>query len=285
MMRRIASLTIVFLLTMGASIALAQNKTANAWIDQPLAWKIITEVPVQITAHLAHPDGVTNARLDVDGQAQQEVDLGGATLERASFEWVPPGSGTYLLEVRGRGGGEWGPPAVVEVTVVLGTPSPTSSTTSTAPQTSTTAASSTTTIRPTTTQATTTTTIATTSTTSTPSSTTTAAPTTTTTTTSCDLGVPRPTGATGTSTLTPAVEWSYDGCREPDQFELQVSRTSDFLRLEWSGSTTGNARTAEVSVGANCTTYFWRIRTYDSRSAGPWSAIAFFFVQTTRTCP
>ena len=290
-MRRLASLSIVFLFIMGASLALAQSSDAGAWIDQPLGWEVITATPVQITAHLAHPDGLTSARLDVDGQVEAETGLSGKTFETAEFEWVPPGSGTYLLEVRGRGGGEWGSPAVVEVTVNLGASTqPTSTTTSSTPSSTTTTGRATTTTGASTTSTRPSSTTTTTHTTTTiPATTTTVAPTTTstssTTTTSCDLGIPTPTGTVGTTTLTPTIQWSYNGCRNPEQFHFEVSRTSDVLRLEWSGSTGGDARAAEVSVGADCTTYFWRVRTNDSRTSGPWSAIAFFFVQTTRTCP
>jgi hypothetical protein len=47
----------------------------------------------------------------------------------------------------------------------------------------------------------------------------------------------------------------------------------------------GDQRSTSVSVGADCTTYYWRIRTFDLGSQGPWSSAASFFIQTGRSCP
>lgn len=65
---------------------------------------------------------------------------------------------------------------------------------------------------------------------------------------------------------------------------MQVSRTRDFLRLETFGLVPGSDRSAQMTVTANCTTYYWRVRTYDAGSYGPWSAVGDFFVQITRNC-
>jgi len=291
MIRRLAALPIVGLLVATGSWALAQSAGGKGWIDQPLGSVIITSTPVAVTAHLTHPAGVTEARLVVNGEEIEQKPAGGETLETVEFSWEPPGSGEYLLEVFGFGGGGWGFPGSVLVIVVLDgetttttiidSTTTTASTTTTKPATTTTKPSTTTTKPSTTTTKPSTTTTSSSSTTT--SSTTTTVPTTTT--TLCELGVPSPSGESGTNTLNPTLYWSYPGCQEPEEFEIQVSRDAGFLRSEWLGSAGDYERSVQVSVGANCTTYYWRIRTYDLGSYGPWSSASSFFIQTGRSCP
>lgn len=266
MIRRLSAIPIVALLMGVGSLALAQDGQGKAWIDQPLGFEVITSVPVRVTAHATHPSGVSGISLWIDGQMVSSVETEGANLETAIFEWNPPGSGTYLLEVEGNSGEGAGVPGAVEVVVDLGD-----------------LFSSTTTVGESTTEAPSSTAPGVTTTTSKPTTTTTK-PTTTTTTTVCDLGVPAPSSVSGTGTMSPTLSWSYGGCREPEEFEVQVSRTPDFLRLESFGLAPGSVRSAQMTVTANCTTYYWRVRTYDAGSHGSWSAIGSFFVQITRTC-
>lgn len=211
-------------------------------------------------------------------------------MEFAEFNWAPSAPGLHLLEVHGRGRGDWGSPASVVVEVVGGNIGEGSTTTisggtTTSTETTGDSAATTTSVAKTTTSTkpATTTSVATTTTpaTTTPATTTSAS----TTTTVCDLAVPSPQGPAGADTTSPTLTWTYSGCREPDGFEVQVSRTADFARLEWQGSVSGGARSVQVSVGANCVTYYWRIRTYDKRVFGAWSAVSSFFVQTGRVCP
>ncbi len=265
-MRTPALLAMIMLLVTMAAWARAADHGGTAWIDQPLGWVPITSVPVTVTAHATHPSGVDEVRLDVDGETVANHGAGGETLETVEFSWNPPGAGTYLLEVFGATQGEWGEPGSVIVTVVGDETAPT-----------TTSTTSTTTPR-----STTSTTTSTTSTTTTTTTTTTS--TTTTTTTVCGLGVPSPAGVSGTDTYFPTVSWSYNGCREPEEFEIQVSRTPEILRPE-STWASGDSRSSSVSVSANCTWYYWRIRTYDLGSYGPWSGTSSFYVQVGRTCP
>ncbi len=277
--RRLASLPIAALLVLTGQLAQAQDGGGEVWIDQPLGAVVITWTPVTVTAHATHPAGVTKVRLAVDGGTVAEVAAGGETLETVEMSWAPPGSGVYLLEVSGFGGGEWGIPGSVVVTVDLGETEviTTSASTTTTPRATTTTTSTTTTTTPRTTTTSTTT--------STTTTTTTTAPTTTTSTTTCNLGTPSPAGVSGTGTFSPTVSWFYSACREPEEFEIQVSRTTDFLRLEWEGLAAGDQRSTTVDVPADCTTYYWRIRTYDLGSYGPWSGVASFSVQTGRSCP
>ncbi len=291
--RRLASLPIAALLVLTGQLAQAQDGGGKVWIDQPLGAVVITWTPVTVTAHATHPAGVTEVRLAVDGGTVAAVAAGGEMLETVEMSWAPPGSGVYLIEVSGFGGGEWGSPGSVVVTVDLGETEVTTTTapsTTTTPRATTTTSATTTTTTPRTTTSTTTTTTTprtttTSTTTSTTTTTTTPRTTTTTSTTTCNLGTPSPAGVSGTGTFSPTVSWSYSACREPEEFEIQVSRTTDFLRLEWEGLAAGDQRSTTVGVGADCTTYYWRIRTYDLGSYGPWSGVSSFFVQTGRSCP
>ncbi|MFP5332305.1 MAG: hypothetical protein ACLGHX_08110 [Acidimicrobiia bacterium] len=187
MSRKLAGLSVIALLVSSGSWALAQVDGPVAWFDQPLAWEVITSSPVAVTTHLASSDGVAAARLLVDGsQVAEQQDLSG-TIVTVEFVWEPPGSGVYLLEVMGNGGGSWGEPAAIVVTVDFGEAEPTDESTST------TGRETTTTSRPTTTTAPTTTTTLLPTTTTAPTTTTTA-PTTTTT--------ERPTTTTSSTTTT-----------------------------------------------------------------------------------
>lgn len=277
-MRRLAAVSV--LLTLGglSSFALAQAGGAKGWIDQPLAASVITSTPVKVTAHLTHPAGVTEARLVANGADVDQKSAGGETLETVEFLWQPPGPGEYLLEVFGFGGGGWGTPGSVLVIVAAGESS--STTDSTIGTTTTTTTGTSTTTRPTSTTTTTTPTS-----TTRPTTTTSTTTTSTTTTTVCSLGVPSIRGATGTDSLTPTLSWSYGACQEPEQFEVHVSRSSDFARLEWSGAAGEFSRSVVASVGSDCTSYYWRVRTYHFGDFGSWSSTGSFFVQTVRSCP
>ncbi|MCZ7533639.1 MAG: hypothetical protein M5U23_09565 [Acidimicrobiia bacterium] len=107
-----------------------------------------------------------------------------------------------------------------------------------------------------------------------------------TTTTSCNLGVPTPTDITDTSTLTPTLHWTYDGCQIPESFDVELSKIPGFERLEWSDQAPGTERELQVTIGEFCTTYYWRVRTSasDTATAGPWSSVADFVIAPNR-CP
>jgi hypothetical protein len=267
--RRLAALSVVVPLVALGSLALAQSGGGRGWIDQPLASVVITSAPVAVTAHLTHPAGVTEARLVVNGADVEQKPAGGETLETLQFSWVPPEAGEYLLEVFGFGGGQWGTPGAVLVNVQVGgeISATTDSTAGTESTNTTMTLSSTTTTRPGT------------------STTTTRPSTTTTTTTPCSLGVPSPRGVSDADSFDPTLWWTYSGCQEPEGFEIQVSRSTDFTRLEWSGATGGSAGSVVASVGSDCTTYFWRVRTYHLGDYGSWSSTGSFFIQTIRSCP
>ncbi len=288
--RRIAAATILAVMVVaGAAVAMGSS-TGAAWIDSPLAWHVVGSVPVPIVAHAADPGGVTAVRFDVDGATVAVVETAGNPLELARFSWTPPASGIYVVAVSGQGpGGEWGVPAIVELSVDLdaGSSLTTGSSSSLPSTTSSVGATSTSAAPPGTTATTVTTTTSTTvtTTTSTTVTTTTSTTSSSTTSTTCTLGTPSTGSVSSTNTFSPTVGWTYSACREPESFEIQVSRAADFVRSEWVGSAAGDQRATSVSVGANCTTYYWRIRTVDLGSFGPWSSPGSFFVQTGRSCP
>lgn len=269
MMRRIAAVPVLGLLIATASLAIAQPAdSGSAWIDEPLGWLVIIDTPVTVTAHATNPLGVARMRLDVDGVEVANVSTGSDTLETAVFEWEPPGSGTYLLEVFGAGDDQlWGQPGTVVVTVVLG-----ETTTTTVETTTTTNATTTSTTRPTTT-----TTTSPTTTTKPPVTTTSATTTSTTTTTQCLLGNPSPAGPTGTlSSPFATLTWAYSGCREPEEFEIHLTQEPSFLRFD-TYSMSGDGRSLGVGPLA-CGTWYWRLRTYDLGSYGPISGTGSFEV-------
>ncbi|MEZ5175137.1 MAG: hypothetical protein R2823_02910 [Acidimicrobiia bacterium] len=240
-----ASLVAASVLGIALRSGAATPGTSRSWIDAPLDGTVVTKAAVEVTAHATDPSGVTAARLTVNGTDAGETDLGGETLHTVAFSWTAPGSGLYTFEVAARNAdGEWGASAAVDVLVNLGDLVDTTTTTD---------ASTTTTVPTTTTIPPTTTTI-------------------------CALGVPVPGSVTGTVLLTPTVHWSYSGCREPEEFEIEVSRDPGFLRNEWLGYAGGEERQVTISVGTYCATYYWRIRTHDLGDEGPWSPVNSFFV-------
>jgi hypothetical protein len=265
-----------------AAVALAQTSESEsaAWIDAPLGFASLPFAPVEVVAHATDPAGVVQLRLEVDGSVVSETpaDPAGDRLAVGRFLWVPAAPGVFELAVRGRPeGGDWGPAGTVEVVVVGdGTASVTTvaTTSTTRPVTTSTIRVSTTTTRPvttTSTRATTTTSISTTTTSS------------STTTTLCALGLPSPAGSSVSAAGSATLIWSYSGCREPEQFELQVSRDASFARVEYGPVGVGGERSV-TTPPLECGTWFWRVRTYDSGDIGPWSGASSFEV-SLRGCP
>ena len=240
---------------------------ARAWIDDPLPGAVLDVGSVEIVAHAFDPAGVATVVISVDGDPIAEVSPAapGDRFVIVRTQWDPPGPGTYLLRAQGRStGGDAGAAASAVIEIEGTAPSTTTTTTAVPSPTTTTAPPSTTTTQP-----------PTTTTTQPPITTTTS--TSTTTTTSCDLGMPAPTGPTGSvSTPSPTLTWSYNGCREPFDFEIQVSRDSTFTRVELDVNAPGTVR--NLAVGPlSCDTWFWRIRTLDV-DTGPFSGVVSFTV-------
>jgi len=262
---------------------------ARVWIDDPLPESVHPVAPVQIVAHAFDEAGVASVTFSVDGDVIAEITPAGAgnRFVTVRAQWDPPGPGIYLLQVRGLAPDETGGAAASAVIEIEGPPPPsttttvapatTQPTTTTQPATTTSTTSTSTTTTTTSTTSTTTTTTSTSTTTTSTSTTTTSTTAPTTTTTSCDLGVPTPTGPSGTVTNpSPTLTWSYNGCREPMEFEIQVSRDSTFTRVEYPGMAPGDVRSFPVGPLA-CDTWYWQIRTLDP-DTGPFSGVASFTV-------
>jgi hypothetical protein len=128
-MRRhpIWTLTVTGLLLTACNLPVAQAPDSpQTWIDAPLNNHSLPAAPYLVVFHSASPQGVQAFEFSVDGDVLgQVVPKGqmpsgqGGTLYHSDYEWTPPGPGTYLLEVRPMGpGGDFGPSAVAQVTVV-----------------------------------------------------------------------------------------------------------------------------------------------------------------------
>lgn len=106
-----------------------------AWIDAPLNNSLLPLAVYEIVVHASDPGGVSAFELSVNGQLLGTIPVGpdqaADTLAHASQTWLPPGPGSYLLEVRAANtNGEYGPSAFAQVTVG-GTPTPAASATPT----------------------------------------------------------------------------------------------------------------------------------------------------------
>ncbi|MGD8865082.1 MAG: hypothetical protein PVI81_05785 [Anaerolineales bacterium] len=107
------------LLSLTLSSCGSQGAGPRTWIDWPLEENNPVEVePILVMAHSSDADGVGSMVFSVDGSEITESSLGGGRLESASFEWMPPGPGKYILSVFGTdGSGARGAAASVEVSV------------------------------------------------------------------------------------------------------------------------------------------------------------------------
>lgn len=248
-----------------AAVGLATSGPGTAWIDAPLSGVVIGPVsaPIDVTTHATDPDGIVIVRLDVNGSTVETVATDGSTLVDVRFKWSPPAAGTYGLSVWGQdSGGEWSAPGVATVTVLDRGTDPDSglTTTTTAPSGATTTTISTTTTPP------------------------------TATTIPCDpaliapvlsspangVGVPAATGST--------LSWSYPGCGPVTHFQVQLSFTNLFGRIELEGSADVGT-TFDTGPLEECRVYYWRVQARYNDQAGPWSSV-WSFPTTTRTpCP
>ncbi len=280
-----------------------------AWVDDPLDGSVLSADTGQLTvvAHATDPDGIDTVVLSVDGDEVDTTTAAPEQLVTARLRWTPPGPGTYHLAVVGRDPAGHPTPAGL-ATVQIGTGADQSTTTTTVPSsttvppdttagelaagstsstsdtTSTTASTSSTTATSqpastttTTTRPTTTTTRPTTTTTR-PTTTTTTRPTTTT--TACTPSTPRntaPADGTSTTSRTPTLQWAYSTCT-PDQFQIELSRDPQFLRIETAGSVPGSSTSWTPGTLACGTQYYFHVRAVVGRSIGAWSTPTSFDV-------
>jgi hypothetical protein len=117
---------------------------ARAWVDEPLTGITVPLAPLEVIAHAYDAGGVDEVRLAVAGEetATETPEAAGQELVDATFTWVPPEPGVYVLEVVGLSGGSEG--AVGRATVTVSDVAPPPTTTTTAPDSSTSTSTTTT---------------------------------------------------------------------------------------------------------------------------------------------
>lgn len=238
---RLAALLLgaAILITSTALVLAATPQTV--WLDAPLDGSV-AEVGdlVQIVGHVTHPDGVSFARIDVNGERLERANLGSGPGDLVTVEsvWEPTEPGTYVISLRAMSITDgWQGPVTATVTVNGDEPPPASATSTS------------------------------TSTTSTTSSTTTSS----TTSPPCVFTPPDPAAPADGST-TPLVantlSWTYSGCRPALEFQIEVSSTPTFLEIFASATV---ATTDWLTPSLACDTYWWRVRPKTFDDVGPWS--------------
>jgi hypothetical protein len=260
----------------------------RAWFDEPLDGAYLDEGPVHIRVHAAHPEGVVDIVLSVDGDEVAVLDTGGGRLVTAASDWEPPDEGVYVLEVVGRDNdGDLTAPASVVVGIGVDPTSAKFAATSTTVAAGATSTTSTTAPGETTSSsgdgATTTSgsaTSGTSATTATTKPTTTTAP-------PCP-GTPTlvsPVGGAVVPSFTVTLDWGYTGCT-PELFEWQVSFDPSFTRVVDSG--TKDPPETEADVAFTCAAdrgrdIYWRVRAH---RGGPvtTSATGHFELPSPRLC-
>jgi hypothetical protein len=76
-----------------------QSSGPRVWVDQPLDGRTFPMGPVTLLAHAADVDGLQSIEFRVDDVPVGEVALDAERFSEAGLVWLPPGPGTYGLEV------------------------------------------------------------------------------------------------------------------------------------------------------------------------------------------
>ncbi len=76
-----------------------QSGGPRVWIDQPLDGRTFPVGPVTLLAHAADVDGLQSIEFRIDDAPVGEVAVDAERFGEAGLEWLPPGPGTYSLEV------------------------------------------------------------------------------------------------------------------------------------------------------------------------------------------
>lgn len=120
------ALLAILITACGAAQDQAANESIQTWIDAPLNNDSIPLETYPLLMHSNSPQGIKSFQLSVDGQVLDEFPpepvlaaSGEASLYSASYDWMPPEPGSYVLSVRPLGtDGTFGPSAVAQVTVI-----------------------------------------------------------------------------------------------------------------------------------------------------------------------
>jgi hypothetical protein len=129
------TLAVIFSLLAGCSLPTSSGGV-SVWIDRPLNGESVPLAAVIIQAHASDADGIAKIEFLISDSLIGSVSTGGARLEEASIEWMPPAPGVYTLNVRAtntQGNTNARTPASVQITVSgdIPTPAPASLTTGT----------------------------------------------------------------------------------------------------------------------------------------------------------
>lgn len=87
------------LLVVGLSGCSPQSGGPRVWVDQPLEGETLPMGRVTLLAHAADVDGLRSIEFRVDDAPVGEVAVDAERFGEAGLEWLPPGPGTYSLEV------------------------------------------------------------------------------------------------------------------------------------------------------------------------------------------
>jgi hypothetical protein len=117
---------LIILLGLAAACTPTPAPQSQTWIDKPLQNMNIPVAPYTIGFHAASLNGITQFEVRVDGVVQDVVTPlttgsggNGTTLFYSEYDWLPPGPGSYQIQVRAMNGySVYGPTAQVDVTVV-----------------------------------------------------------------------------------------------------------------------------------------------------------------------
>jgi hypothetical protein len=127
-MNNVYAAVLLILILSGCSLPSSGGAGPMAWIDRPLDGASLPFAPLILQAHAADADGVTMIEFLVFDNLIGSLPTGGARLEEASLEWMPPGPGLYRLSARAidsLGNTNARTMPSVQITISGGTPTPT----------------------------------------------------------------------------------------------------------------------------------------------------------------
>ncbi len=126
-MNKICAVVLVILILPGCTLPSGTGAGPMVWIDRPLDGENLPLAPLILQAHAADADGITMIEFLVSDSLIASLPTGGARLEEASLEWMPPGPGVYLLNARAidtLGNTNARTMPSVQITISGGTPTP-----------------------------------------------------------------------------------------------------------------------------------------------------------------
>lgn len=123
-MRRTISAVLMVLILAGCTFSGNTGASPMVWIDRPLDGESFPPAPLILQAHAADVDGISMIEFLVSDSLLSSLPTGGARLEEASLEWLPPGPGVYKINVRAidtLGNTNARSPASIQITIIENT--------------------------------------------------------------------------------------------------------------------------------------------------------------------